>query len=103
MEQPALFETDPTLQVLKDNASRFRDGFVLWYLDNRHIWKAFCDEANKMRKAGAASYSARMIVYVLRHNSTLADSGNPWKINDHCSPDLGRLYMLTHADARDFF
>jgi hypothetical protein len=81
----------------------FRPGFAAWLADNRHVWHRFEAEAHKVRARGRKHYSARTIVEVLRHESALADSGEPWKLNDHNTPDLARLYLLAHPDASGFF
>jgi hypothetical protein len=89
-------------ELLQENAGQFRVEFPAWLEENRHVWLAFCREADKVR-ARRAHYSARTIVEVLRHESVLADTDATFKLNDHNTPDLARLYLLTHEDADGFF
>lgn len=80
----------------------FTDGFADWISINDHIWKAFVSEAGKVYNQGRRHYSARTIVEVLRHNSTLREASGEWKINNNRVPDMARLYMK-HFPERDGF
>lgn len=88
-------------ELLQANAGQFRGDFPAWLEENGHVWRRFALEADKVR-ARRKHYSARTIVEVLRHESALSDSDAHFKLNDHNTPDLARLYMLTH-DADGFF
>lgn len=81
----------------------FRPQFLVWLACNAHVWARFEAEASKVWHRGRRHYSARTIIEVLRHESALADTGEPWKLNDHNTPDLARLYRLVHPERADLF
>lgn len=87
------------------NAAQFPPGFNDWLAmpANFQVWIRFMREADKLRDRGRTHYSARTIIEVLRHESALADSDPDRKINDHCIPNLSRLYMLLTTGAQGFF
>jgi hypothetical protein len=103
-DQPDLFggATVGVRELLQANAHQFRRGFPAWLEENGHVWRRFAQVADEVRRR-RAHYSARTIVEVLRHESALSDTGDPWKLNNNHAPDLARLYLLTHPDAVDFF
>lgn len=103
-DQPDLFGGAPTglREVLQANLDQFRKGFDAWLEGNQHVWRRFAEEADKVR-ARRDRYSARTIIEVLRHESALADTDTSFKLNDHNTPDLARLYLLTRPDAEGFF
>ena len=59
--------------ALQFDRSQYRADFSDWLLANQHIWLAFCAKANAIWDRGRRHYSARTIVEVLRHESTLAE------------------------------
>lgn len=78
--------------------------FVLWLGNNISIWDAFEAEALKVVNLGQRHYSARTIIHFLRHHSVLAEtSESQWKINDHHSPYLARLFAMVHPEHADLF
>lgn len=91
------------VQTVLGNVDQFRVGFAQWLADNGHVWIAFEREANRVWSRGRRHYSARTIVEVLRHETALADTGQDWKINDHNTPDLARLYRLTYPERAGLF
>ena len=103
-DQPDLFggATVGVRDVLQANAGRFRAGFPAWLEENGHVWARFSAETDKVR-ARRSHYSARTIIEFLRHESSLADSGADWKLDNNHAPDLARLYLLLHPDAEGFF
>ena len=56
-------------------------------------YERFCE---RLRGLGFKHYSARTILHVLRHHSALQENGTPWKVNDHASPYLARLFDLRY-------
>ena len=74
----------------------FTPKFLAYLPGNIHVYQAFEEQALKVAAAGHRHYSARTIVEVLRHHSALADSSAVWKINDHATPYLARLFALMH-------
>jgi hypothetical protein len=91
------------VNLVRENPDQFSQEFTDWIVDNLHIWDAFRLEANRVRSKGRTHYSSRTIVEFLRHNTTLSDTDSAFKINDHCVPYLGRLYVMTHHGSRGFF
>ena len=80
--------------LIQENRDLFSDEFVSWLEKNEHVWDAFCNEAFKIHKRGFKHYSARTIIHVLRHHSAVTENGSVWKISDHSSPYLARLFDL---------
>jgi hypothetical protein len=91
------------INTLLDNKDKFSDEFIDWFPDNEHVWNAFALEAIKVKRAGFKHYSARTIVHVLRHHSAIAEKGNGWKINDHHSPYLARLFDIVWPEHAGLF
>lgn len=78
--------------------------FILWLGDNIHIWEAFEAEALNVVRTGQTHYSARTILHFLRHHSVVTErSATPWKLNDHHSPYLARLFAMVHPQHADLF
>lgn len=75
---------------------RFTDDFLAYLPENLHVYDAFEREALKVIRRGFEHYSARTILHVLRHHSALEENGSRWKLNDHVSPYLARLFDLMH-------
>jgi hypothetical protein len=96
-------EPNDVYALVRANASIFRDDFPGWLAENAHVWLAFEREANKVWDRGRRHYSGRTIIEVLRHNSALADTGPVYKINDHYTPDMSRLYRLVHPARAELF
>lgn len=86
--QPASRE----LTIVNANPHRYASDFAPWLLNNWHIWREFCRQADAMRERGRAHYSARTIIHWIRHNTALAEVEGDWKVNNNFSPDMGRLY-----------
>lgn len=101
--QPDLAFGDPVDALLREHAASFRPGFATWMRENRHIWRAFCREADRAWRRGRQHYSARTIVEYLRHETSMSDSGCMFKIDGNCVPDLARLYLLWHPARAGLF
>ncbi len=100
--QPIFPRQDPV--VLADrHADQFTPEFLAYLPANRHVYEAFEREAFKVIAKGFKHYSARTIIHVLRHHSALAEVGSEWKINDHTSPYLARLFDLAHPEHAGLF
>lgn len=82
------------IENLKKHSAQFSVEFIGWFPDNLHVWDAFVREAMTVRRRGFKHYSARTIIHSLRHHSAIHEVGGPWKINDHHSPYLARLFDL---------
>lgn len=91
--------------VVFHSPESFAPGFSEWLESNAnfHVWTRFMQEADKLRARGRQHYSARTIIEVLRHESAVRGDDPDYKINDHCTPNLARLYMLVTPGAEGFF
>lgn len=76
----------------------FTDDFLAYLPENLHVYEAFALEALKVKTRGFKHYSARTIVEVLRHHSALMETSGQWKLNDHHTPYLARLFDLMHPE-----
>ncbi len=101
--QLALQVSTNPVDVVHANASIFRDSFAGWLSENGHVWRRFEQEADKVWNKGRRHYSARTIVEVLRHESALRENDPLFKLNDHNTPDMARLYRLLHPQRADLF
>lgn len=92
------------LTVVQQNIDQFSSEFLAYLPDNLHVYEAFEREALAIVGRGIKHYSAHTIIHVLRHHSALAEnSGDGWKINDHVSPYLARLFVLMYPQHIDLF
>jgi hypothetical protein len=90
------------LPLLFDH-SKYRDDFAHWLTQNWHVWEAFARKADQVWNCGRRHYSARTIVEVLRFESSIAEVGGEFKVNNNYAPDLARLYMETYPERADLF
>jgi hypothetical protein len=86
------------LEVMKQHQDQFPDRFVEWLPFNPEVWQRFCAEAIAVHQRGFKHYSARTIIHILRHHSSVRETTGPWKLCDHHSPYLARLFDLTHPE-----
>lgn len=91
------------IELVRQNPELYREGFAIWLVENLHVWRAFEREANKVWARGRRHYSARTIVEHLRHESMvrevrIGDEALEYKINDHKTPDLARLYLAAYPE-----
>lgn len=91
------------INTLMENKEKFSNEFIEWFPDNEHVWNAFALETMKVKQAGFKHYSARTIVHVLRHHSAIAEKNSEWKINDHHSPYLARLFDIVWPEHAGLF
>lgn len=91
------------LVAVHQHIDRFTSEFLAYLPDNLHIYAAFEREALKVVARGFKRYSARTIIEVLRHNSALAENGGPWKLNDHFTPFLARVFVILHPEQSELF
>lgn len=93
---------DATLSMVHGGIG-FRSDFYDWLRENWGIWLRFCEEADKIRRTGREHYGARTIAEYIRHETALRELKGEFKLNDHATPDLARLYLATHPEAEGFF
>lgn len=84
-------------------ASFYRTGFLAWLRENEHIYAAFEARAFVLINRGTQHFSARMVIHELRHNTAEAEGGGPFKINDHRSPDLARVFVILYPEHAHFW
>ena len=91
--------------ILQANVDHFRKDFHEWLEKNWAIWEAFEAQADRTWNRGRRHYSARTIIEWIRHETSMRESPNEngFKINDHYTPDLARLWVLIHPDRDGFF
>jgi hypothetical protein len=96
------FEQVRTAVVL--NPGLFQRDFFEWISENFHVFDYFNKSANTVWERGFKHYSARTIVEVMRHRSNIREIGDgEWKLNDHRTPDMARLYMKLHPEREGLF
>lgn len=76
----------------------YPEGFWHWLSKNDHVYRAFKVEAIRMALTGRKRYSARTIVEVMRWNSDLRDHEVTFKLNDHYTPGMARLFMNEYGE-----
>lgn len=81
----------------------FRPDFKEWLLENWHIWEGFKREADRIWRTGREHYAGRTIVEYLRHETALAQKSGEFKINDHYTPNLCRLWECYYPTRIGFF
>lgn len=102
MSQLDLLEPWP-IAMARNHADKFTDDFLAYLPENLHVYEAFEREAKKVVARGFRHYSARTIIEVLRHHSALAESGSAYKLNDHNTPYLARLFCLLNPKEAHLF
>lgn len=96
-----LFSNDP-LAVAKRRSSVFRPGFVEWLEENEHVYREF--ERRALQVAGFRDhYGARTIIEVMRHETAIRQLGDEYKLNDHMTPDLARLFSMCNPNHASLF
>ena len=97
------FDATGIFQVARAHRHKFLPGFEQWLVDNWHVWARFHEEANRIWARGRNHYSARTIIEYIRHETMIAEKGGLFKINDHNTPDLARLYLIVYPERSGFF
>lgn len=96
-------ERDVALSIVTGNGADFVDDFEQWLVDNWPLWKAFEREALRAAYRGRPKYSARTITEWLRHEATLRNPEQEFRLNNSVTPSLSRLFLLKYPDLGDFF
>jgi hypothetical protein len=91
-----LHDMQEILATIRNRRELFSDEFVDWIHKNESVWNAFVYEATAIYRRGFKHYSARTILHVLRHHSAVHERGTQWKLSDHSSPYLARLFDLQY-------
>jgi hypothetical protein len=81
----------------------FRRTFHNWLNDNWHIFEAFAEQADKAWNLGYRHYGGRRITEWLRHDTAMKQLDESFKISDHATPDMVRLYVLFHPNRLEAF
>lgn len=92
-----LTDTAKRDDIKVDVDDNYPDGFFAWLPKNSHIYQEFESRALRMARR-RLRYSARTIVEVIRWETDLEDSEVGFKINDHYTPGMARLWMATHGE-----
>ncbi len=88
--------------MANDN-DKYPAGFFYWLPKNSAVYREFERRALRMAQTGRKRYSARTIVEVMRWDSDIADTEKTFKINDHYTPGMARLFMGAHGAAYPTF
>lgn len=89
--------TKPTRGVIGSFAQFFRPGFVGWLGENFHVFESFEAAAFRLLDDGHDHLSARTIVHGMRHFTPCRETSLlGFKINDHLSPDLARVFSIKY-------
>ena len=95
---------NPLLQLLHAHRARFPDDVITWLPANLHVYAAFRREALDVHAQGFEHYSARTIIEWLRHHTAVRErSADEWKLNDHYTPYLARLFDMAEPHAAGLF
>lgn len=88
----------------KSRADQIFERFVIFHKANPHVWILFCQFADDMREV-KDRYSARATFERVRWeiDYTVKTDDDSLKMNDHCVPYYGRMYLVTHPSAEGFF
>ena len=76
---------------------KYPDGFWPWFYKTPAIWNAFRIKAIRMALMGRKYYSALTITETIRWETEIKDSEVHFKINDHYTPGLARLFMQKYG------
>jgi len=96
-------EQTQLLRLVEGSPDQFRTKFGNWLLDNMHIWHEFEKKALFMASRRDV-YSARTIIEVMRWETHLRESpAQTFKIVNHHTADLSRLFMLRYPKHEGFF
>lgn len=86
------------------HSDMFRPDFYDWLNDNYPVFEYFEQSALKVHESGFKHYSARTIVEMMRHRTNIREIGDgTWKLNDHRTPDMARLFSLLHPECAGLF
>ncbi len=80
----------------------YPDNFFRWLPNNSHIYREFKKRALQMARR-RLRYSARTIVEVIRWETDLEDTETGFKINDHYTPGMAKLWMATQGEKHPKF
>ena len=84
--------------ALQFGGDSYPPGFWRWYKANYHIYLKFEKRALEMAKTGRRRYSARTIVERIRWDTDIKDNEITFKINDHYTPGMARLFVERHGE-----
>jgi hypothetical protein len=96
-------ERQVALDLITKSTGEFVEGFEQWLIDNWLLWKSFEREALRASFRGRAKYSARTITEYLRHEATMRDPAQEFRLNNSVTPSLSRLFLMKYPDLGDFF
>ena len=91
------------VQLVELHKTVFRKKFHIYIQEQFQVFVEFCKLADKLWERGRRHYSSRTIGEKIRFDSDVSEVGSTFKLNDHSTPDLGRLYVLLHPERLDLF
>lgn len=93
----ANMEAQPQDDFFGTSDDNYPDGFWAWLPKNSKVYREFERRALQMARTGRERYSARTLVETMRWSSDIEDSETTFRINDHYTPGMSRLFMATHG------
>jgi len=83
---------------------RVPNAFLDYLRENAHVYESFERMTLKKIGLGYKHYSSRAIVHILRHETEVSEGEmSTFKISDHISPYISRLFAVRHPEHKDFF
>jgi len=63
-----------------------------WLKKNPHVWIAFYNATERLRKAGRTVYGAKAVYEHLRYETAVQDNERTFRLNNNSVAGLARLY-----------
>ena len=83
---------------------RVPNAFLDYLRENAHVYERFENMAVQKIGLGYKHYSSRAIVHILRHETEVNEGEmSSFKISDHISPYISRLFAVRYPEYKDFF
>lgn len=77
--------------------------FLAFHKANPHVYRLFCEYAEKAIRAGRTRYSARTIWHVMRWHADFETTEDEFKLNDHHTPFYARMWTRDHPHHPELF
>ena len=77
--------------------------FAQFHRENPHVYKLFCEYAQRVIAAGRARFSAYAIFNRLRWHYAFESTDRTFKLNNNLQPHYARLWIRDHPKYPGFF
>lgn len=81
----------------------FWPGFAVYLDTNWGVYLAFEKIGLRLWHAGRRHYGQRSVWEVLRYETAVAEKASDWKLNDHFTKSVARLFELMNPRCMGFF